>query len=238
MRSALFGAAAAVLMTSAASAATFSYTVGGAGSGVGSFSNVSAVSTQTLSLPSFNAGLGTLNFATWNISLQFATSGSIQNVGASSANMTVVLRPLTPGNEDNFFVDIQSTITSVSGEWTSEISGVPGGASQTFSNVGPSAIQPFSFSMTPYTNNGNVTFADALGPDPIEFVFNLNGSTYATAGGASYILDATTVASGWASVTYNYDTFSGPSPVPLPAALPLLGAGLAGLAFIGRRRKS
>ena len=86
-----------------------------------------------------------------------------------------------------------------------------------------------------FTSADGAAFLAFIGTGDVEYLFDGNevSGGYGQ-GGASY--NPSLFADVTATITYTYDVPS--SAVPVPAALPLLGGGLAVMAFVARRRKA
>ena len=101
------------------------------------------------------------------------------------------------------------------------------------SKSGFGIFSPFGVSVTAFP--GNSLFSEFLGPDYIEFLFTLSNVNNLSFREAAVCLFCDTW-TGTMSVTYNFTPAV--SPVPVPAAFPLLASAMAGLGMVARKRKA
>lgn len=185
---------------------------------------------ETLLMPQFDSSLGSLN----SVSLQLdgVVTGEARgervgtNLSFPTRNMTFTLRS-----------DISTTVAGVTGL---DLAITPL-ASRTFAAGVFDGVQDFggtsgvTYDDLAGTDTKTVTLTSSLAPfigtgDFAAFVIAEGNSGYL--GTSNSVVEFDTFASSVLTVTYDYDIAS----VPLPAGLPLLLAGLGGLALVRRRR--
>jgi hypothetical protein len=205
--------------TGAAQAATVSYS--------DSVATTTTNWSDTILLPLFDASLGTLD------SVELTLTGSVSGLAAGES---------LDGGPSTIVLDLKAFITASV-------------ASNPSLSVDVNPIANGTFSATAYDGaidfggTSGVTYADLDATDADSSVFTSGLAAFIGSGTFTMVLDAlgqstgsgpgnlvtqfNTNASAIGGVTYNYTP---PAAVPLPAGLPLLLAGLGGLALLRRRK--
>ncbi|SFH82130.1 VPLPA-CTERM sorting domain-containing protein [Albimonas pacifica] len=243
-----FALAAAMLGASAgyAMAATVTYTSAADGSSIVGSTN----SAGTVTIPGFVLGYsgsgGTipLDAVLQSVTISFsgdwqgtlvATLGSNESTGSIAGNNNWATWLLTGFNQNG--VSIPAYVTNTGAQFSATLPSNYNYNSATneyetpFNSFGVSysgllSMGAYNPSTSFYDGVANVNFSFAAS------VFDVTQSENAPRSIQDKLLNL------GATVTYTYEQVPPPpSTVPLPAALPLMGAGLAGLAFVARRRK-
>ncbi|MGB0661622.1 MAG: choice-of-anchor E domain-containing protein [Mangrovicoccus sp.] len=217
MKSMFAAAVAAVFVAGAANAATTSYS--------DSISMTSLDFDTTLSVAKFDSALGTLNSVT--VELTGVVDGGAEYENRSTSSGTTFKLSVAALIEAAFSfggsVEVNVSPTGLSSpitvgvfDGTLDFAGTSGGS--------VSGLTDTDTDSKIYTTG----LSNFIGAGNLDIFINADGTSQAI-GGANVATIFTTDASASVKVTYDY------SPIPLPAALPLLGAGIGALAIARRR---
>ncbi|SDW30147.1 VPLPA-CTERM protein sorting domain-containing protein [Albimonas donghaensis] len=218
-----FGSLAALALTTvAASAATFNAV--GTSSGA-----ISGDGTVTVTVSEFDPSWGTLDSVSL---LVFSTASTasivITNNGGTTETSTVKLNSsLTIADNDGLIDSIFPASPYASSDSTGAVELDPSESSgslplSTASSVGSSYLISL------------VDESNFVGVGTYSFGFTFD-TGFETETGSNFTVAGSSLSDANVTVQYNYT--APPSAVPVPAALPLLGGGLALMGFVARRRR-
>ncbi len=173
----------------------------------------------------------TLAGVTYSVGGNISVHGTLTNTGAGTAsgfyNVSKDNFTFAGGTPSSFLVP---TLTHTGGGFSSSTVTLVPGQKSPFSIAKPFASSNFLPGPAGYSGTG--TFSALV---------NTTTKGGAEATPADFTASQTTTETAFVTITYNYTTPAPPppppSPTPEPASLALLGAGLAGLGAIRRRRK-
>jgi len=188
-----------------------------------------------LALDLFDGSLGTLNSAVLTLTIDISTDFEIENTGGSVASVDLTTN--TVGFVQNS--SLSSLVPNgreVSGQATEAVTlqaadGNPGAGSDFLASTYTDSFTEQVF----FLGAPDLNFLTGGANDDFLLEYAINAATGTLTAGGNFDLDQTTTAQITASIEYNFT----PNEIPVPAALPLMLTGLAGLGFMGwRRRKS
>lgn len=217
-------AAAFVLVPSVLSAATFAYVAdGGTNVDTSSVSQFDLVVTDTGTITDLNVAM-VLSNDRQNVTFPGTIAWGDLNVSISKDGVTVDLwQAGNPGENDELYVALDDNSTQ--GETLNDVLNRAGGGQSDVVPVYPGAPVPVD------PNNPGTSY------DPIEALSAFNGlelaGTWTLSIFDTVVPNEGDELNGWMI----YGATSGVAAVPVPASMPLLAAGLGGLA-VWRRRKS
>ena len=219
-------AAASVFAMTADVANAATTTVVGTSSGA-----VSGDGSVTVTLDQFNAALGTLNSVSFSVfSGTSSATITITNDGGTTESSSVKL------NSALYITDNDGVLASLlpaaqpysTFDSTGDIS-LNGGESSDPQSLETSASAGLNF----LVSAGSPSLF--VGSDTFSFTFTFD-TGFETETGSNFSVSGSSLSNAAVSIVYDYTPTV--SSGPLPAALPMLGAGLAGIAFVARRRKA
>ncbi|MGB0661623.1 MAG: choice-of-anchor E domain-containing protein [Mangrovicoccus sp.] len=220
MNKVFVAAVAASFVSGAASAASISFS-----------DSVSLQSTnwnETASLSKFDSSLGTLTSAT--VTLSGTVSGDVraESTDAQAATVTLNLSALITANlfgDSSVSIDVEpisaNTLNATAFDGTLDFGGTSG-----------TTLTGLTASDTDSATYTGADLAQFIGTGSFTSDLLAAGSSSGSGAGNLFTAFAT---SAQATLTVVYEYTPDVAPVPVPAALPLLGAGLGALAMIRRR---
>ena len=202
---------------------------------------------QKIAVPKFDTSLGTLTAATLSLYADANSTGSVQNTGADTAEVTsynssLRVRLLAPSNSTTGpgIDSPANTVTPFLAE------SAPLLVSVTNAAVAPGASVPFSVTATNATSSPTDLFSSTYltylpyfeGTGQVLLPVYTGTRTVSDVSGGNLKTFQNTQARAEAVVTYTYTAAlpPGPVPVPEPGSIALLGASLAGLGLVRPRR--
>lgn len=225
MRNVLVAASVLALIAGSASAATVSYT-----SSTPSPNTVSPITAQSLAfsalsltLPQFDATIGTLTMVTLNWTGSISGTATVTKGPSAgrvfSASVSAFLEGVGPSSLSMHVMPTDDLITSPTVFAANELKSYTVAATDTFE-------QMFS--------SGDTEFAEFLGTGDVSYLFDgFDFSGSAQTGTAA--TDRDILGGMGVVVTYTYDAIT---PIPVPAALPLLASAFGVLGLMRLRRKA
>lgn len=210
----LAAAAAAALLTGAANAAT-----------VGSFGPATTNWTTTLSVDKADPNAGQLIQATFRLLGSVNGSARGESLDAAPSSISLNLQAAIEATSGSLLLATLPVVTETFA--ATAFDGVIdfGGAS------GASFLDRTNSDDDSLVITDPAVLALLVGPGSIDWIVAAMGGSFAS-GAGNVVAQFNTAAAAQLSVEYLYEV----QPIPLPAALPMLAAGLAGFGFVARRR--
>jgi hypothetical protein len=213
----LAAAAAAALAAGAASAATSD-----------TFGPAMTNWTETLSVDMFDGSLGTLTKATFKLIGEVNGSASGESLDAAPATVTLDLSAEIEATAGSLLLVTLPTVSESFGATAFDGTIDFGGTS------GVAFLDRTAMDMDTIEVTDAAALALLTGPGTIDWTVSATGMSVGT-GAGNLITQFMTNAGASIEVSYMYDAVT--TPIPVPAALPMLVAGLAGLGALARRRR-